>query len=222
MKLIKYKIPKMVSKGSNIDPNYAFVTTVDTDTETDITSIVNIATFGERAGIDYCLRRLMLKTLMNGSPNPFSTLTDEEKNIIIDYCATDDTTIITHYMMQGMTQMEATVAYIDKRAIDVRNAADCYYARLTHPKFTAMIMLYLGATQGETLMDAIRNFASDVKDIARVGTNYGNVNDGILDYIEGTGSYVGGGLENYVITPGLTLTNLRKSIKDHFYYGYTT
>ena len=206
---------------STANARFIFAQELDTGLYKDITSVETIHRIGRQFN-DYCFIRQVLSEQMEGSPNPFWSLSDAEKEIIAKYCATDEITLVTYYMMQGMSQFEATKAYIYERSVDVRNAADCYYARLTSPSFTASIMLYLGPVQGETFVDAIRNFASDVKDIARVGTNYGNINDGILDYIESTGSYVNGGLKNYTITPGLTLAGLIKELKDIFYHGYTT
>jgi len=214
------KPEKMMNPGQG-DNFFVIGQTLDTEKYKDITSVTNLDIIGRKLE-DYCLIRLILKNMMDDTSDPFWSLSTAEKDIICKYCAATDETIVGYYVSKGMTVQEATILHINVRSVDVRTAATCYHTRLMQPEFMATIMMYLGITQGETFMDAVRNFAIDVKDMARIGTNYNNIYDGIMDYIESTGSYVDGGLKNYVISPGLTLEGLVKTIKDIFYYGYTS
>jgi hypothetical protein len=214
------KPEKMLKPGEG-ESFFVIEQSLDTAKYRDITTVTNINKIGRKLK-DYAFIRLVLKTMMDDVSDPFWSLSTEEKELICIYCAVSDETIVTYYVTIGMSLQEAQMLHINRRSVDVRFAANSYYSRLTQPEFMAIIITYLGLIQGETFMDAIRNFSTDVRDMARLGTMYSNVNDGLMDYIESTGSYVDGGLKNYTITAGLTLEGLIKNIKDLFYYGYTS
>ena len=166
---------------------------------------------------DYCYIRDRIKEAV--IKVDFEYMSDEDRDIVGQYCATDDVTLITYYVSLGMSEMEAQYYHLQRRAADVNNAAECYYNRLTSVEFKIVTIIHMGEEQAQIFNDAMRNFASDVETRASLGIEYGDNMNGPLDYIEGTGDYIDAGLKNYNITD---FTACRKQMKDIFYYGYIT
>lgn len=174
---------------------------------------------------DYCFIRHHIMAIIDSVG--FNNLkSEEEKEICIKYTkSVPATDIVPYYMSTGMTYNEASYAYLQKRAIDVRNAADCYSARLNKPEFTVIIMKHLGEGGGITFLDNCRNFISDIRNSAILGTEYESTMDGFFDYVDDTGGYdTVPGLSSFfdIPTEQANLDLMRKEIKDLIYYGYTT
>lgn len=79
-RLVKYIQPKLRSVSSNIDPNYNFVDTVDTNTQTDIHTLINIDRVGLLTGYDYNFVRgkVLEQVITQGG---FDNLTADEKYV---------------------------------------------------------------------------------------------------------------------------------------------
>jgi hypothetical protein len=214
---LKTKQTSLVSPGGGIPP-YIFTRELDSELYYDITSVMNIHTIGKTLG-DYCFIRGRIKELLEPEGS-FDLLKEEEKEVVAYYCADTDAIIVGYYMGLGLSYDDAINKFIQMRAVDIKSAADCYYKRLSSSDFISIVIRYLGNDQSEVFLDAIRNFASDVRDVARLGTTYQSNSDGIMDYIESTGSYTDGGLKNYTLATGAVLADFVKDLKDTFYYGY--
>lgn len=168
-------------------------------TMTNLTTVEGITTVMQYSlDKDHVFVRSRIKEIV--ASKGFASLTDYEKDQVGMYCATDMNTLIGYYMGKGMTQLEATSYYLDMRMQDVEWAADAYCARINNPDFQKYILMFLGEDQGISLNDAIRNFKSDLCEVALLGTGYGDNRDGIMDYFESTGSYTSGGLKSYTMS----------------------
>lgn len=130
----------------------------------------------------------------------FSSLTDPSKDIVGIYCAKDINTLIAYYMSQGMSQTDATMYYLERRITDIQHAGQGYCNRINKPILQAYILIFIGESQAIQFNDQLRNYKSDLCSIALVGSMYGDSKEGIMDYIESTGSYSTGGLKNYTMS----------------------
>ena len=195
---LKVKRVGAVYPGDIVDPPYILTESLDTDKYNDITSVENIATIGKTYA-DYCKRRSILKDMMMGSPNPFDSLSDVGKKIIQKYCASDTTTLITDYIMQGLSQEQAQVKYIENRVIDVEFAGACYIKRINSLNFKVAFLMFTDEQQAQTFNLAIKNFYYQLEHLAVLGIGYGDAIDGILNYIASNGSYTYGGLSTYTM-----------------------
>jgi hypothetical protein len=79
---------------------------------------------------------------------------------------------------------------------------------------------YLNESDALEFTAAIRGFAQEVREAAHLGSQYGNIDrDGIMDYIEATGSYEGGGLSSFVFENGFTYEDCKTEFKNYIVYG---
>jgi hypothetical protein len=125
----------------------------------------------------------------------------KHKDIVNKLCVADMNDIIAYYMNEeGLSQLEATQKYLDNRADGIIKAGQCYSKRLESKEVIATIMLFIGRSQGLSLLDAVRNFKEDLRTVGLLGTQYGNDRDGIMDYFESTGSYEDSGIKSYTIS----------------------
>jgi len=189
---------------------YAFIDSVDFDsaTEYDCTRPDYIYLFGSKLK-DYCYVRDVVEDII--VKQGFYTLKDKSKDAVGVYCTAPMDTLIAYYMGTGLSQMKATIKYINNRDVDVGNAAACYCERMSNTNYriellgdtislNGALMLFIGEDQALTLNSALRNFKLDLCSVALLGTQYGDDRDGIMDYLESTGSYVGGGLKSYTMS----------------------
>lgn len=147
-------------------------------------------------------------------------LTDNEKEIMCKYCVASDADIITYYMQQnGGNYSDALSLHQVRRATDItNNAKSCNY-RATTPVIKYIVIKYLGEINGNIFLDAARDFLSDYMLVANLGKNYRQQRDGIMDYIEATNSYVGGGLSTYTFESPYTYEQCRDELKNYLVYG---
>ncbi len=160
-------------------------------------SISYIADFGTKLK-DYCFIRDRVIDLCANIG--FANLKSNAKDYVGIYCATDMMALIGYYMTQGMSQFDATKFYLIARDKQITNSAECYCQRLKDPEIFVNLMLFLGQSQALTFNDAVRNFKSDLCEVALLGTEYGDDRDGIMDYIMSTGSYADGGLKTFTMS----------------------
>lgn len=146
---------------------------------------------------DYVWERDTLKEI---AYTKWDSLNNQSKDILSERCIVGMDTIVSYYMSKGLSQNDATMKYLNDRIVDVQNAAKCFCDRINNPKLQMYVILFLGEAQASTFNDAVRNFKSDLCSIALLGTQYGDSRDGIMDYIESTGSYTSGGLKSYTMS----------------------
>ena len=217
MKLIK-------DKTTN---KYSIINDVDFDSAIHIDRTNNVIYWKMNAHLaDYCYIRDRITEAVIASGGFSALRSDVEKDICLEYTkSVSDVELIGYLIGKGMTQEEAQFTYLQYRANDIRNAAQCFSDRIDKAEFTVIVMKYLGQDGGTTFLDNCRNFISDLKTSAILGTQYGNTIDGIFDYIEDTGGYLTvPGLSSFFTLPDeqTTLDAMRKELKDLLYYGYTT
>ena len=166
---------------------------------------------------DYMVIRQAMKDIV--ADVGFADLKSKGKEYVTEYCAADANSIVGYLMSKGMTQEDAIQQYKHNRAVDIRKAGEAATSRIESPAFTYAVIKYLSEEDGQTFLDAIRNFVIDYKNVALTGTNYGQNIDGIMDYIESTGSYTEGGLKNYTILSPYTLEEFISELKNIIVYG---
>lgn len=166
----------------------------------DITSIENYHLLGAIAGLDFQQVHgiLFMWCLAVG----FSNLTLVEQDIIAEYCASDDTTLVTHYATTQTAGdlVSAKIMHSARLGVVVEELTKIANIRAFNPKIKEYVGLYFeDRVQVDLFMAAIRNFLFDYTFKFHLGTQYGDSTDGILDYIERTGGYsgVGQGLDGY-------------------------
>lgn len=147
-------------------------------------------------------------------------LTDNEKEIMCKYCVASDVDVITYYMQHdGLSYSDALSLHQVRRATDItNNAKSCNY-RASTPIIKYIVIKYLGEINGNIFLDAARDFLSDYMLVANLGKNYRQQRDGIMDYIEATNSYAGGGLSTYTFESPYTYEQCRDELKNYLVYG---
>lgn len=203
----------LMKKPANL---FEFVEVVEAG-YTDLTSIETIANINQRI-YDYHFKRDKLKelTLELG----FANLSASDKAIVARYCATDAATLVGYFMSQyGLTAAEATSKYKVFRSTDISEAAKALSSRASNPVVMYISVKYMSEADASAFTDAIRNFITDLKEVAHLGTNYGQARDGIMDYIEATGSYTDAGLKSYSFENGYTYEQCRDEFKNYLVYG---
>ena len=169
---------------------------------TEISSVENWDTYGFGIANDYGVARFAIKELVNEIG--WTGLTHTEKDIAIKHHSAPTTTDAVMYMIfeHGMSQAEAT-QYVIKQwhQYYIQFIGSCKqrweYVMLLIPQF-------LSFEDAEDLFDTIDSLIGYYNNAARLGRNYGNANDGILDYVESTNGFVGQGLveTNYTLIQG--------------------
>ena len=129
----------------------------------------------------------------------FSNLDDEELEIVTELTTCEDVDAIGYFMTQGLSQLEAIEKLTFNKSKHFRLKGKALYTRLMTDEVKTQIIMFIGKEQGMDLLDAIRSFKEDLKTVGILGTQYGDVRDGVMDYFESTGAYVNGGLKTYEI-----------------------
>jgi len=189
-----------------LDANYKIADTVEVGF-TDISSIANWDAYGKRAGADYEIQSREIAAIVTSTT--FALLSDVEKNIACIYSAIligfvpDHATMITHYAstpsygMLGDGQA-ASVFHFNRFGEHLNNLREGAAIRSNAPRISVAMMMYFKDLDTiNTFYDAIRTFRLDYVGKYHLGTEYGDTIDGIMDYLESTGSYVDGGLKNF-------------------------
>ena len=174
---------------------------------------------------DYSYIRMRIGIVIENLGGFNNLRSDDDKDIALIYTKNIDIAdAIIYYMNNGLTQDEATRKYLDLRSFDISNSAKAYSDRAYSHEVRASILMYLGRSAGEILLDNIRSFREDLKSDSVLGTNYGNSREGLLDFIESTASYEGAGLKSFFdLTNEIELakyTLLLNSLMNLIYWGY--
>lgn len=182
--------------------NYMWVdsTAYDSITMINYTTIAYISDFGNKLK-DYVFVRNKIIELCDIVG--FSNLKDNAKEVVAQYCAINMDTLVIYYMGKGMSQNDAIIYYLSTRSEQIDKTADSYCNRINSDKMFIQMMMFLGEEQALTFMSAIRNFKQDLCDYALLGTQYGDSKDGLMDFIEQTGSYTNGGSGNFVMSDSM-------------------
>jgi hypothetical protein len=137
--------------------------------------------------------------------NGWASFKDEEKDIFIKYGIGDaGTEIIPFLMGKGMTQQEAQVFYLESVAKAVENKQPIARSRADNHRIITIVYSFLDSVEADGLLNAIANFLSLYKEKVYLGTQFGDVSDGLMDFINNTGSYASSsttGLNKYSIMP---------------------
>lgn len=198
---------KMIYSGDTIPSGY-----------TDISSIVNWDKFGSNVANDYFAYKCAVKTIV--TEKGWTGLTNSEKDLAIKYYAYSDATTAVIYLMttKGMSQQQAQYYVLQQWHIHHGNITlSCrqrwYYVKLIVP-------MYLSFTDAEDLLNTVEPLVFAYHDMGRLGINYGDKKDGIMDYIESTNAFQGQGLRenSYTLLQG-TWDTFISAMKDVFVWG---
>ena len=161
------------------------------------------------AGFTYWQSRYHIKELLDNS-NGFSDFNKIDIDAFCDYAYGNRNEIVFHYMNEhGMDQATAQGLMALKMSEAVSLLSVDAKSICSSPKMNLVGIKYLtivneegriDSTQAYNLTEAIITVKKMYEDSAVLGLEYGDDHEGIMDYFEGTGNYVGGGLENYTLS----------------------
>lgn len=185
---------------------------------TDITSILNWSIFGNFVLNDYCATRYEIREIVNDIG--WNSLTDHDKNIVIDYYAYTSSTDVINYLINvsAYTINDASQFILNKWHIHHKSLLNSciqrwYYAKLIPLK-------YLSFNDSQNFINILESLIFTYTNIGRLGINYGDSIDGIMDYIESTNTYQNNGLIEcgFILLNG-TWNEFISDLKNVFIYG---
>ena len=189
---------------------------------TDQTSIENIHSYWKSTQKDYRFAREVIGNLATD----FSSLTPNEKSIVAKWMAIwnidgtiDYTTLIGYYMGLGYSQTEAQGKIINDEIEFLRpELTSCSPQRYRDAqKVCAMFLTPLDQDDIFTkIIIPLKNF----QEMGILGLNYRSTVEGLMDFIDSTGSYSASGLEqqNYTLNFG-TIELFKSSLKNALYFN---
>lgn len=182
---------KIISSGDTIPSGY-----------TDITSIENWDKIGEIIANDYLVIKLGIKDIVD--TKGWTGLTNIEKDIVIKYYAyTGSTDMVIHLMTtKGWSQQYAQGYVLQSWHIHHGNVLEACKQRWFYVKL--IVAEYLNFSDAEDLFDTCSNLVYEFTELGRLGIDYGDNNEGIMDYLMSTHAFTGQGMEenNYVLLMG--------------------
>ena len=160
---------------------------------TDITSIENWNRFGNSIANDYLVTKFEIRDIANNIG--WSGLTNNEKDLAIEYYINPDMSHAVDYLMteKGMTSGESNQYLTQKWHIHHGNLLEACKERWYYVKIVAV--KYLSFADAEDLFDKAQNLIYEYIEMGRLGKDYGDKNNGIMDYLMSTNGYVDQGLE---------------------------
>jgi hypothetical protein len=198
---------KMIYSGDTIPNQY-----------TDISSIVNWDKFGNLVCNDYFAYKCAIKTIV--LETNWSGLTNTEKDLAIKYYAYPDTTSAVIYLMttKGMSQEQAQGYILLAWHKHHGNITASCKLRWFYAKF--IVPQYLSFEDAEDLLNTVEPLVFAYHDMGRLGIEYGDKKDGLMDYIESTNAFAGQGLRenSYVLLQG-TWDEFITAMKNVFVWG---
>mgnify|MGYP006290882575 CR=1 FL=1 len=169
---------------------------------TDITSIENWDKFGSGIANDYLVTKFEIRDIANSIG--WSGLTNNEKDLAIEYYINPDMSHAIDYLMteKGMTSGESSQYLTQKWHIHHGNVLEACKERWYYVKIVAV--KYLSFADAEDLFDKAQNLIYEYIEMGRLGKDYGDKNNGIMDYLMSTNGYVDQGLEEegYILQTG--------------------
>lgn len=152
---------------------------------------------------DYWTAQDTIKTIY--TTTGWANLKDPDKDVLIDFAVGDLSTEIIPYLMgNGMTQQEATNKYVVSYTKSIEEKAKLATKRADSYISKAIVVSFLDAIEADGFLNAVANFARLYKEQAYLGIGYGDATDGIINFINNTGSYASSsttGLNKYTIMP---------------------
>lgn len=193
--------------GSDLNGNQPFIIINGNESipegYTDISSIKTWHNFGISLVNDYLVCKTEIKKIADKIG--FSGCTDEEKILAIKYYSyntSNPTEVVIYLMSQGYSQNEAEFYLLEQWHIHHGYLINSckqrwYYVKLVVTGFLAFV-------DCEDLLNTVEMLVFSYNDIGRMGWNYGDRMDGIMDYIESTGKFTDNGLKekNYTLRMG--------------------
>lgn len=161
---------------------------------TECHTIENLYNYGAIAAMDY--QQIYGSIYVISSTIGFSELSNEEKAIVLELSAEQQSVIVAHYKSLGQTDVQAKESYSTKQAITVEKLSSVARLRVIHINLKNLLLAYLkDKTQIDVLISEARNAIFDYTMKFHLGTNYGQSTPGIMDIIENTDVYaLSGGL----------------------------
>lgn len=182
---------KIILSGETIPSGY-----------TNITSIANWNKFGGNIANDYLVPKFEIRDIVNITG--WTGLTNVEKDIVIEYYAyTGVTDMVIHLMMtKGWSQAQAQAYVLKSWHIHHGNVVETSKQRWFYVKI--IVAQYLSFADAEDLFDTCENLVFQYSELGRLGKDYNDNNDGIMDYLLSTNGFTGQGLEenNYTLLKG--------------------
>jgi len=196
---------------------------------TDITSIEKWSTLGSYVGLDYQDTQKAVRLAMYDKR--WSACTTEERNMAIDFYAnpqinptgsTQNTEVVTHLMTtKGFSLQQSTDYMVDKWwdhwSKFLENCPERW------KRAVKVAVQYLSFVDASDLFDEIETLVGYYLNSGRLGLEYGDNRDGIMDYIMSINAYDGNGLEDndYTLKKG-TWEEFKSEIEkclvsDHFW-----
>lgn len=169
---------------------------------TDITSIQNWDKFGLNVANDYLVPKFEIRDITNLSG--WTGLTNTEKDIVIKYYAyTGTTDMVIHLMTtKGWSQVQAQAFVLQSWHLHHGHVINTCKQRWFYIKI--IIAQYLSFADAENLFDICETLIYQYIELGRLGKDYNDNNDGIMDYLMSTNGFEGQGLEenNYTLLMG--------------------
>jgi hypothetical protein len=145
------------------------------------------------------------------SQGGFNSLsTNADKQLAIDHFTHvdnlgvyDDTNAVAFLMGNGMSQPEAQSYILDRWQLKHEAFNKAYSQRIPYIKKT--VLMYLSTGDALDLLKIVKNLMTYYKEDGLVGTNYGDEEAGVMDYVESTDAYFNNGLTEDITNQGYTL-----------------
>lgn len=193
---------KIITSGETIPNGYV-----------DISSIENWDNFGTGIANDYLVIKFEIRDIIDNIG--WSGLTDVEKDLGIKYYVYPDINTAIEYLMtiRGMSLEEAKTYISTKWHVHHGNVLESSKKRWYYVKM--VVIKYLSFLDAEDLFDTTQQLIYEYIEMGRLGIDYGDNNNGIMDYLMSTNGYMGQGLEenNYTLITG-TWNDFKEELKN--------
>jgi hypothetical protein len=177
---------------------YQFADTVEAGYES-ANTITEIHFYGHHVGLDFQQITVHVTTLC--ATLGFGTLSNDEKDIVGIYAATDDVSLVTHYATVHTAGdiVAANHMHAEIMGAFVGQLQKVARGRYDNDSLKSYVMEYMkDRDQIDSFMSAISTLLSYYLFKFHLGTMYGDSTDGILDYVENTGGFpLDSGLDSY-------------------------
>ena len=209
------------TKDLNGNNPFLIITSADTipNNYVDITSIENWDKFGNDVANDYLVVKFEIRDIANNIG--WSGLTNNEKDLAIKYYINPDMSVAIEHLMntKGMTSGESRQFLTKKWHIHHGNLLSACKVRWYYVKIVAV--KYLSFSDAEDLFDTAQQLIYEYTEMGRLGIDYGDKNNGIMDYLLSTNGYEGQGMEenNYTLLTG-TWDEFKDELKSVLVCGF--
>lgn len=149
----------------------------------------------------------------------FNNLTDDSsREEVISYNNLIDGSIaVGHYMAKGLSQTDATNYFYSLVFKSIEDNAAACQKRFDNKAagWFPILFTYFSQATAQSIIDAIRDYASDYCNYAKFGTQYGDSEAGFFDFINNTGG-VTTSLEDYPLLSGTDYTGVQTALTTYF------